>query len=95
MTAAAVAAVMQSKLGHRFTPAQMRKLGHTGAAPPVVSNPTSAKTVVDVRSKNLKVAILALTDVEAMILPLVPGRYGLRELRELEALDVLRRLDRP
>jgi hypothetical protein len=61
-----------------------------------VANPTAGKGAgVDVRAKNLKVAILALADVEQMILPLTPGRYGLRELRELEALEVLRRLDKP
>lgn len=95
MKPTAVAAVMQTKLGHKFTPAQMRKIGSTLAAPPViVANPISGKPLVDVRAKNLKVAILALADVEQMILPLTPGRYGLRELRELEALDLLRNLDK-
>lgn len=93
-SATAVASAMQTKLGHQFASAQLRKIGGA-VAPPIVSNPTPAKSGVDVRSKNLKVAILALADVEEMILPLTPGRYGLRELRELEALEVLRRLDKP
>jgi hypothetical protein len=96
MKPTAVAAAMQTKLGHKFTPAQLRKIGGAAVAPPVVANPTAGKGAgVDVRAKNLKVAILALADVEQMILPLTPGRYGLRELRELEALEVLRRLDKP
>ncbi len=94
MKPAAVAAAMQTKLGHKFTPAQLRKMGGAGA-PPVVANPTPATPGVDFRAKNLKIAIMALADVEQMILPLTPGRYGLRELRELEALEVLRRLDKP
>lgn len=95
-SATAVASAMQSKLGHPFTPAQQRKL--TGKnAPPVIPNPKPAapSSVVDVRSKNLKIAILALRDVEAMITPLEAGRYGLRELRELEALELLVALDKP
>lgn len=92
----ALATVMQSKLGYRFTAAQIRKIaGDAGTPPPVVSNPVPAKAMVDVRAKNLRIAILALADVEAIILPLEPGRYGVRELRELEALDILRHLDKP
>ncbi len=86
---------LQTKTQVRFTPAILRRLEPHLPAPRVQTNPTAAPQSNDGhRPNNLKLAIMALTQVEGMICPLQAGHYGDRELLELRALTILRRLDK-
>lgn len=94
-----IVAALQAHTKTKFTPAMLRKLNgklNGGAGPPPVhANPTAeAPARAAPRSNNLRLAVMALTRVERMILPLVPGHYDERELLELEALTLLRKLDK-
>jgi hypothetical protein len=95
-TLGALVKTLETKTRTKLTEPQRRQLGMNGngaAPPPILSNP-SAEAPGNGRVKNLRLALIALTGVEKLILPLRPGHYGQRELLELEALDYLRRIDK-
>lgn len=97
MSAPDIAAKLEG-IGQTFTPAQVRKItGDTGGPkpPPVHTNPTAPTEARQNGGRsNLRLAIIALQRLERIVLPLMqPGRYGERELLELEALKLLQKID--
>jgi hypothetical protein len=97
LSAADLATQMQSKLGHQFTPAQLRKLNVRTDPPPVHSNPRpSGVADVPEGTSNLRLAIMSLRRLEKLYaLPaFASARYGERDLLELEALQFLLKVER-